>query len=110
MRPTVENQLTPDEEAVVAELRARDLEVRAHEAAHAGVGGGTPTYTYQRGPDGRSYAVGGEVQIDASGGSTPQETIAKMQRVRAAALAPANPSGQDRSVAASASRRITQRS
>lgn len=100
------HELTPDEQAVVRELQARDAEVKAHEAAHASIGGGSPSYSYQRGPDGRSYAVGGEVQIDASGGSTPRETIAKMQRVRAAALAPANPSGQDRSVAASASRRM----
>ncbi len=99
---------TPEEQAAIAELRSRDAEVRAHEAAHAAVAGGTPTYSFRRGPDGRQYAVGGEVQIDASGGSSPQETIAKMQRVRAAALAPANPSGQDRSVASHAAQRETE--
>lgn len=104
--PTDPSGLTEEEKAMVAELRARDAEVKAHEAAHASIGGGTPTYTFQRGPDGNAYAVGGSVSIDASGGSTPRETIAKMQRVRAAALAPANPSGQDRAVAASASQRM----
>ncbi|MBX2800864.1 MAG: hypothetical protein KTR31_24500 [Myxococcales bacterium] len=92
----------------MAELSARDAEVRAHEAAHASAGGGlagSPSYSYQTGPDGKQYAVGGEVSIDTSGGATPQETIARMRQVRAAALAPANPSGQDQAVAASASRR-----
>jgi len=99
------DDLSDEDKEVVVALRNRDAEVRAHEAAHAGIGGGSPSYSFQRGPDGRQYAVGGEVQIDTSGGSTPQETIAKMNRVRAAALAPASPSGQDRAVAASAARR-----
>ncbi|MEE4244192.1 MAG: putative metalloprotease CJM1_0395 family protein, partial [Kangiellaceae bacterium] len=57
------------EQSEVQELAARDREVRAHEASHAGVGGkyaGAPSYTYQRGPDGRQYAVAGEVSIDTS--------------------------------------------
>ncbi|MFZ5772712.1 MAG: putative metalloprotease CJM1_0395 family protein, partial [Thermodesulfobacteriota bacterium] len=41
-------------------------------------------------------------QIDTSKGTTPAETVAKMMRVRAAALAPANPSPQDRKVAQAA--------
>ncbi|MDC0661710.1 putative metalloprotease CJM1_0395 family protein [Marinobacter sp. SS21] len=91
---------------VLAELKARDREVRAHEQAHQSVGGqyaSAPSYTYQRGPDGVQYAVGGEVQIDISPVSGhPQATIDKMRTVRAAALAPAEPSGQDRTVAAEA--------
>ncbi len=93
--------------ALVAELRQRDREVRAHEAAHAAAGGayvrGGPSFQYTRGPDGRLYAVGGEVQIDVSPVSgDPEATIAKMQVVRRAALAPARPSAQDRAVAARA--------
>ncbi len=93
--------------ALLAELRQRDREVRAHEAAHAAAGGpyvrGGPSFQYTRGPDGRLYAVGGEVQIDVSPVSgDPEATIAKMQVVRRAALAPARPSAQDRAVAARA--------
>nr|WP_261977873.1 putative metalloprotease CJM1_0395 family protein [Marinobacter sp. F3R11] len=90
----------------LAELKARDLEVRAHEAAHQAVGGqyaGAMSFTYQRGPDGAQYAVGGEVSIDVSSvNGDPQATIEKMRVVRAAAMAPAEPSGQDRAVAAQA--------
>ncbi|MEC7949114.1 MAG: putative metalloprotease CJM1_0395 family protein, partial [Myxococcota bacterium] len=98
-------QLTPDEEQVVAELRSRDAEVRSHEAAHMAAGGGLTggmSLSYQVGPDGKRYAVGGEVSIDASPGKSPEETARKAQRIRAAALAPAEPSAQDRSVAARA--------
>ncbi|GGY75760.1 putative metalloprotease CJM1_0395 family protein [Marinobacter zhanjiangensis] len=88
------------------ELKARDREVRAHEQAHQAVGGqhaGSVSYTYQRGPDGNQYAVGGEVSIDLSPvQGDPQATIEKMRTVRAAAMAPAEPSGQDRAVAAQA--------
>lgn len=99
-------QLSPEEIKQLEKLKARDREVRAHEMAHLAAAGGLAmsgaSFTYQRGPDGASYAIGGEVQIDTSGGSTPEETIRKAQIIRAAALAPAEPSGQDRSVAAKA--------
>lgn len=100
-------ELSPEEQKIVAELRARDAEVRAHEAAHMAAGGGLTggaSFTYQVGPDGQRYAIGGEVSIDASPGNTPQETVMKAQRIRAAALAPADPSAQDRAVAAAAAR------
>jgi hypothetical protein len=100
-------QLTPEQQQVVAELRARDAEVRAHEAAHQAAAGdlaGGASFTYQTGPDGRQYAVGGEVTVELRAGRTPDETIGNAQRVRRAALAPANPSAQDLSVAGAASR------
>lgn len=90
---------------VVRELEDRDRQVRAHEAAHAAAGGalaGAPSFSFQTGPDGRSYAIGGEVSIALEAGHTPEETIARARQIRAAALAPADPSGQDLSVAASA--------
>jgi len=100
------------EQQELRELQARDQEVRTHEQAHATVGGryaGTPSYEYQQGPDGRRYAVGGEVQIDlAPVASDPQATIQKMQQVKAAALAPAEPSSADRSIAAEATNRLLQ--
>jgi len=103
---TSEQGLSPEELKQLTELKARDREVRAHEAAHQAVGGqyaGAISYTFQRGPDGAQYAVGGEVPIDVSPvPGDPQATIEKMRVVRAAAMAPAEPSGQDRAVAAQA--------
>jgi hypothetical protein len=94
--------LTKEQEARVRELKQRDAEVRAHEQAHAAVGGpyaSAPSYTFAKGPDGKKYAVGGEVQIDTSPERTPDATIRKMDIVIRAALAPAEPSSQDRAVA-----------
>lgn len=96
--------LTADEEQIVKQMRARDAEVRRHEEAHATVGGqyaGAPSYTFQTGPDDKRYAVAGEVPIDVSPvRDDPEATILKMEVVKAAALAPAEPSGADRRVAA----------
>ncbi len=94
---------------VIERLKARDREVRAHEAAHlsraGGLAKGAPSFSFQRGPDGRLYAVGGSVDIDtAPVPGNPDATIQKARTIRAAALAPANPSAQDRAVAAAASR------
>ena len=91
----------------LAQLKTRDSEVRAHESAHMAAGGryitGGASYTYQKGPDGGQYAVGGEVGIDSSPvPGKPEETAEKMRIVRAAALAPSDPSAADLSVAASA--------
>lgn len=101
-------ELSPEARKQLAELKATDQRVRAHEAAHMGAGGGVvrggASFSYQRGPDGGMYAVGGEVSIDASPvPDNPRATIAKAQQIQAAALAPADPSAQDRKVAASAS-------
>jgi hypothetical protein len=94
------------EQSLIAELANRDRAVRAHEQAHASVGGqhaGAPTYSFQRGPDGVNYAVGGEVAIDTSAvPNDPEATLRKAQIIRAAASAPAEPSPQDRRVAAQA--------
>lgn len=64
-----QRQDASQEQRELAEFKDRDQEVRAHEQAHQRAGGqyaGSPTYSVTRGPDGRSYAVGGEVQIDVS--------------------------------------------
>ena len=107
-----EAELALVEQQEISELAARDREVRAHEQAHAAVGGqhaGTASYTYERGPDGRQYAVGGEVPISTSPvAGDPQATIDKMEQVRRAALAPAEPSSADRSIAAQAAQLIAQ--
>jgi hypothetical protein len=91
---------------IIRSLESRDKAVRNHENAHAGVGGsftGAPSYSYEIGPNGKKYAVDGEVSIDLTPiAGEPAQTIAKMNKVQAAALAPANPSAQDIRVAASA--------
>jgi hypothetical protein len=101
-------ELSKEEKQEVKELKKRDTEVKAHEAAHVAAGGqyvkGGASFEYQTGPDGRKYAVGGEVPIDVSAVSgDPSATIRKMQVVKAAALAPAQPSGADVAIAAKAS-------
>lgn len=107
-----EQGLSEEELRTLTDLKARDREVRAHESAHQAVGGqyaGSISYVYERGPDGAQYAVGGEVSIDVSPvAGDPQATIEKMRVVRSAALAPAQPSGQDRAVAAEAMQQMLQ--
>lgn len=94
------------ERKIIADLERRDRVVRAHEFAHIAVAGrfaaGGATFTLERGPDGRFFAVGGHVNLDVSEESTPDKTVEKMRVIRKAALAPVNPSSQDRSVAAEA--------
>lgn len=100
--------LTEQERAQLGKLTKRDQQVRSHENAHIAAGGGLvrggASYETHTGPDGRDYAVGGHVRIDTSPGGTHEETIARAQRIRQAALAPAEPSGQDLAVAAKANR------
>ena len=105
-RQVQQAQLIRDQQ-IVRELATRDREVRAHEQAHAAAGGphaSHPHYQYTQGPNGVRYATAGHVNIDVSEvPGDPQATLAKMQTVVAAALAPAQPSPQDRAVAAKAS-------
>ncbi|WP_428033181.1 putative metalloprotease CJM1_0395 family protein [Amphritea sp.] len=95
-----------NEQQLLRELSARDREVRQHELSHAAAGGqyaGAPTFEYQRGPDGRLYAVGGEVSIDTSPvPNDPEATLEKAEVILRAALAVADPSPQDRAIAARA--------
>lgn len=102
-----ERDLSQEEQQLLDELKKRDQEVRRHEQAHISAGSGLvaggASYQKTTGPDGKQYAVGGEVQIDTSESADPDATVAKARKVRAAALAPAEPSGQDRLVASKAS-------
>lgn len=102
-----ESELSTEEKKQLEQLQARDREVRAHEAAHKAAAGslarGGASFEFENGPDGRRYAVGGEVSIDtAKVSGDPQATLRKAQTIRAAANAPAQPSAQDRAVAAQA--------
>lgn len=100
-------ELSPDAQREVEALKAQDQQVRAHEAAHMAAGGGLvrggASYSYKQGPDGKRYAAGGEVSIDTSPvPDNPKATEMKARQIQAAALAPADPSPQDRKVASQA--------
>lgn len=102
-----DQQLTSEEEQQVKELKQRDQEVRRHEQAHKAAAGqyasGGPQFEFETGPDGKQYAVGGEVKIDTSSvPNNPEATVRKMQQIRRAALAPGEPSSQDRAIASQA--------
>ena len=97
-------ELDRAEEQQVRDLETTDRKVKQHEQAHLAAAGGYARggarFQYASGPDGRRYAVGGEVSLDMS--SIPgdhQATIQKMNIIRRAALAPQDPSGTDRAVA-----------
>ncbi|CAH1042366.1 putative metalloprotease CJM1_0395 family protein [Halomonas sp. TD01] len=98
--------LAPEEIQHLEQLKQTDREVRQHEMAHQTAGGpytGGASYEYEVGPDGKRYAVAGEVPIDYGPvPGDPTATIEKMQTVIAAALAPAEPSSKDLQVAAQA--------
>lgn len=105
--------LTEDEQQKVEELKQRDQEVRQHELAHKAVAGqyarGGVSFSYERGPDGRNYATGGEVNIDTSKvPNDPEATLRKAEVIERAATAPQEPSSQDRKVAAEARQMATE--
>ncbi len=98
-------QYTEEEKQALAELREVDSSVRRHEMAHKIAGGrycGPVTFQYVVGPDGRSYAKGGHVDIDTSEAPTPEATVQKAEIIHKAALAPTDPSPQDHMIAAQA--------
>ena len=108
--PRAEQALTEQERKQVEELRRRDREVRQHEQAHKAAAGphakGGPVFEYEEGPDGQQYAVSGHVDVDLSEvQGDPAATIRKMETIRRAAMAPAEPSSQDRQVAAQATKK-----
>lgn len=107
-------QLSEADRQRLQSLQRSDRQVRAHEMAHVAAGGSLvrsgASFSYAIGPDGQRYAVGGEVAIDTSPGRSPEETLDKAAQIRAAAMAPADPSPQDRQVAALATRMAMQAS
>ena len=93
-------------------MKARDAEVRAHERAHqsaaSGIKASAATYDTEKGPDGKDYAVAGEVQLSFTPTSDAEQNIRMAEAMRRAALAPAKPSSQDRKVAQHATQLINQ--
>jgi hypothetical protein len=94
---------------VSAELQRVDGSVRAHEHTHLALVGpyarGGAAYVTIRGPDGRSYAVGGSVQVDLRPvPGDPEATLRKARAIIRAAYGPHQPSAADMRVAANAYR------
>jgi len=107
LSPGASSELETTARRAIESLRQRDQEVLLHEQAHLLAAGpyakGAPSYTYQTGPDGQRYAIGGEVPIDLSAvPGNPQATLQKALTIRRAALAPTDPSEADQAVAAQA--------
>ncbi|MGK0495872.1 putative metalloprotease CJM1_0395 family protein, partial [Neptuniibacter pectenicola] len=102
--PATSQEEEQQELAISRELAKRDREVKAHEQTHASIGGAyasAPSYTYERGPDGRMYAVEGEVKIDTSPiPNDPEATLEKAEIIQRAALSVSEPSSADRAAAA----------
>jgi hypothetical protein len=103
----------PDEEArtareleTIRQLEQQDREVRASQQAHAAAAGGLgslPTFTYRAGPDGRLYAVAGEVKIDTTPvPGDPEATLRKARQIEEAVFTPGDSSPEDRRAAAMA--------
>ena len=83
------NNSNSKQQQEVQRLKQRDIEVRTHEAAHLAAAGqyasGGASFQYVTGPDGKRYAVGGEVKIDtAPVKNDPQATIQKARQIRSA--------------------------
>lgn len=103
-------ELTTQEKQELAKLKITDAEVKRHENAHKAMAAGLqtsgPNYEYETGPDGKKYAVAGDVNISYQKSSDPEVNLKNAQKLKAAALAPADPSAQDRSVARKADMEI----
>lgn len=95
---------TAREEKLIDDLQRIDKDVHEHEMQHylaAQPYARTPEYFEVIGPDGRRFAVSGITAFDASpiAGDT-EATIRKLDTLVRAALAPRDPSEEDRRVAA----------
>lgn len=99
----------PDVRREIQDLTVIEDKVIAHEQAHMSVGGefaGGASYSYTVGPDGKRYISGGEVGISIPSVDDPEQMLRMLERVRQAAMAPADPSSQDLRVASSATSRM----
>lgn len=97
------DELSDRDRAEVAELQARDGAVRREEQAHAAAAGalaGPIQYDYRTGPDGRRYAVGGQVPIRDAVASSPEAAARAGGKLAAAAMSAQSPSAADYQAAA----------
>ena len=86
---------------VLEKFKNKDAEIRTHEQVHASIGHTTApiSYSYQQGPDGKMYAVGGSVRLETSMPDDPKAAAFKLDILQKAASAPSNTSGADNAIA-----------
>ena len=103
-----EQQGVAHDDPALERLKQLDRDVRAHESAHAAASGvqtiGSPRFRYTEGPDGKMYAVGGEVTVAVQSSGRPDDAMRAAQALRASALSSDNPSAADLGAAAEAGR------
>jgi hypothetical protein len=101
--PEKDGEVSAGDRAMLEKLKARDALVRGHENAHilsAGGQAGQAQYTYQTGPDGKAYAIGGSVNISiVSSPTSPEQAAGQAQVAARAAMAAGEMSPQDMQVA-----------
>ena len=96
--PAGNGDTSEEDEDLIRRLQARDREVRQHEQAHAaalGMYAGVISYTYQIGPDGHAYAIGGSTEIRGGSDASPEGERARARAIRTAASATSEPSAAD---------------
>jgi len=86
---------------VLEKFKQADANIRSHEQVHASIGQTTApiSYNYQKGPDGKMYAVGGSVRLDTSIPSDPKAAAFKLDQIQKAAIGTADASGADMGIA-----------
>lgn len=93
-----------DFQRVLEKFKNTDAKIRSHEQIHASIGHTTTpiSYTYQEGPDGKMYAVGGHVRLDTSIPDDPKAAQFKLDQIRKSASAPVDSSGADSMISSQA--------
>ncbi|OJV63013.1 MAG: hypothetical protein BGO41_09925 [Clostridiales bacterium 38-18] len=98
-----------DDAAVSREIKRLEqweAHVVSHEKMHLLTSGGlagAPSYTYTYGPDGKKYIQGGEVKFYLPSGLSLENGKAAVEKLKAAATAPTDPSPSDQRASAMAS-------
>ncbi len=106
----IESSLVPnnydekDFARVLDKFKKVDMDVRSHEQTHATIGITTTpiSYNYQKGPDGKMYAVGGSVRLDTSIPKDPKMAMEKLDRIKDAVTGVDKPSGADMAISTAA--------
>lgn len=101
------DDMSESDRELLQRLKQRDAMVRRHENSHmmaaGGQAAGMPTYTYQTGPDGRNYAIGGSVDISIMTTGDHEADARRAGKAARAAMAAGEPSAADMETAAKAS-------
>ncbi len=90
-----------DYERVLDKFKNLDSQTRAHEQLHASLTNTKApiSYNYQMGPDGKLYAMGGNVKIDTSIPEDEGAALAKLNELQKASLASGGLSSADAQIA-----------